>query len=103
MRIFTGNFANFFLLGIMPLLNLEMWPKLDILLKQFVTRILKLLNRISCNFIVKVDRLDTFTGNSDLIIFREHRSLMGKAILFYASCVKPIKYVYMNINDREAV
>ena len=50
-----------------------------------------------------MDRLDTFTGNSDLIIFREHRSLMGKAILFYASCVKPIKYVYMNINDREAV
>ena len=37
-----------------------------------------------------------FTGNSDKI-------LMGTNILFCASCIKTVKHVYMNLNDREAV
>ena len=47
-----------FLLGIMPLLNVEIWPKLNILLKQFVSAIpLKPLNRILWNFVVMKDKL----------------------------------------------
>ena len=47
-----------FLLGIMPLLNVENWPKLNILLKQFVSAIpLKPLNRILWNFVVMKDKL----------------------------------------------
>ena len=45
-------FHSGFILGIMPLLNLEIWPKLNIQLKQFVSATsLNALNRISCSFI----------------------------------------------------
>ena len=44
---------HLFFLGVMPLLNLEIWPKLNLLLKQFFsTTPLKLLNRILWNFVV---------------------------------------------------
>ena len=36
MCIFAENSDSIFFLGVMPLLKLETWPKLDILLKQFV-------------------------------------------------------------------
>ena len=52
MCIFAGIF-----LGVMPLSNIEFWPKLNIVLKQFV--ISKLLNRILRNFVVDKDKLCT--------------------------------------------
>ena len=43
----------FFFLGVMPLLNLEIWPKLNILLKQFVNATpLKVPNRKSWNVVI---------------------------------------------------
>ena len=54
MCTFAGNF-NFFQ-GVMPLLNLEMLPKLNILLKQFVSATpLKLLNRICETLLLMYD------------------------------------------------
>ena len=45
-----------FFLGVMPLLNLEIWPKLNTLLKRFVSAtLLKPLNIISWNFVVMKD------------------------------------------------
>ena len=41
-----------------------------------------------------------FTRNSDFIFFWENMDLN---ILFFASRVKPVEHVYMNLNDREAV
>ena len=53
MRIYTGNFDSILFLGVTPFLNLEIWPKWKIFLIQFVsTTPLKLLNRISWNFVV---------------------------------------------------
>ena len=48
MCIYTGNSDSIFFRGIMPLLNLEIWPHLNTLLKQFVSATpLKPLNRLS--------------------------------------------------------
>ena len=56
MRISTGNFDSIFFLGVTPFLNLEIWPKWKILLKQFVsTTPLKPLKRTSWNFVVMKD------------------------------------------------
>ena len=58
MRISTGNFDSILFLGVTPFLNLEIWPKWKILLKQFVSAtLLKTLNRIniSWNFVVVTD------------------------------------------------
>ena len=56
MYISTGNFDSLFSLGIMPILNLEIWPKWNILLKQFVSATpLKLLNRTSRHSVVMKD------------------------------------------------
>ena len=56
MRISTGNFVSIFFLGVSPFLHLEIWPKWDILLKQFVSATtLKPLNRITWNFVVVKD------------------------------------------------
>ena len=49
---------QFFSYGIMPLLIIEIWQKLNILLKQFSSATpLKPLHKTSCYFIVKVDIL----------------------------------------------
>ena len=49
---------QFFSYGIMPLLIIEIWQKLNILLKQFSSAApLKPLHKTSCYFIVKVDIL----------------------------------------------
>ena len=56
MCISTRNFDSIFFLGVTPFLNLEIWPKWKILLKQFVSATpLKPLNRISWNFVVMKD------------------------------------------------
>ena len=56
MCISTGNFDSIFFLGVTPFLNLEIWPKWKILLKQLVsTTPLKPLNRILWNFVVLKD------------------------------------------------
>ena len=56
MCISTGNFDSIFFLGVMPFLNLEIWPKWKILLKTVPQRTpLKLLNGISWNFVVMKD------------------------------------------------
>ena len=56
MHIFAENFDSIFFLGVKPLLNLEIWPKLNILLKQFVIATpLKLLHRVSWSFVVIKD------------------------------------------------
>ena len=53
MCIFTGNSDCIFFLRVMPLLNLEIWPKLNILLKQFVNATpLKVPNRKSWNVVI---------------------------------------------------
>ena len=53
MRISTGNFDSFFFLRVKPFLNLEIWPKWKILLKQFVSATpLKPIIRIRWNFVV---------------------------------------------------
>ena len=58
MCISTGNFDSIFFLGITSYLNLEIWPKWKILLKQFVSSTpLKLLNRIYWNFVVMKDTM----------------------------------------------
>ena len=56
MCIPTGNFVQFFSQNYALFLNLEIWPKWKILLKQFVSATpLKPLNRISWNILVKKD------------------------------------------------
>ena len=79
MCISTGNFDSIYFLGVTSFLNLEIWPKWKLLLKQFVVRQsvcqsvsqsvsqsvnpvflvsaapLKLLNRISLNFVAMKD------------------------------------------------
>ena len=56
MHISTGNFDLNFFLGVTTFLNLEIWSKWKILLKQFVSATpLKPLNGISWNFVVVKD------------------------------------------------
>ena len=56
MRISTEILIQFFFLGITPFYNFKIWPKLKILLKQFVSITpLKLIKRISWNFVVMKD------------------------------------------------
>ena len=93
------HFNSIFFIGITGYAPFELRylanMKINILLKQFVSKTpLKPLNRISCNFYIL--SICIFTGNSEKI-------LMGTNILFCASCVKTVKNVYMNLNDKEAV
>lgn len=79
--------------------------KINILQKQFVIAapIKTAHHRISWNFVVKLNTVYVciFTGKSDLILFlREHRTL---AKIYFATCVKLAKHVYINSNDKEAV
>ena len=56
MRVSIGHFDSIFFSDLRPFLNLEIWPKRKIILKQFVSATpLKPLNRISCNFVVVKD------------------------------------------------
>ena len=56
MHIYRKFWFNFFFLGIAPFVNLEIWPKWKILLKQYVRATpLILLNRITWNFVVMKD------------------------------------------------
>ena len=76
MCIFTENFDSIFFLGATPFLYLEIWPKWNILLKQFVSATpLKPLNRISWNFVVMKDimcRYAFLQKNVDLIFLRRN-------------------------------
>ena len=76
MGISTGNFDSISFLRITHLLNLEIWPKVKILLKQFVIPTpLKPLNKVSWNSVVIkyiMCRYAFFTGNADLIFLRSN-------------------------------
>ena len=99
MCIFAGIF-----LGVMPLSNIEFWPKLNIVLKQFV--ISKLLNRILRNFVVDKDKLCTCAHLQENFIwlFSKRTAIRTLAktypVLFRASCVK---WNWFSRNNREAV
>ena len=67
---FTRNFDSIFSFRIMPFLNLEIWPKWKILLKQSVSATpLKLLNRISWNLIVLKDSMCRFAFLQEMLIW----------------------------------
>ena len=103
--LFVRIYGSIVFLGIMPLLNLKYYPKWMTLLKQFVIATpVKLLNRISFKFVFKVDILCTFAYYRKFWFnfFWENIELQPN-ILFCAICVTPIKHVYVNLNDREAV
>ena len=56
MHISTGNIDSIFFFGVTTFLNLEIWSKWKILLKQFVSATpLKLLKKISGNLVVMKD------------------------------------------------
>ena len=60
----------FFFLGFTPFLNLEIWPKWKILLKQLVsTTPLKLLNRIAWNFVVMKDIMCRYAFIQEMLIW----------------------------------
>ena len=70
MCISTGNFDSIFFLGFTPFLNLEIWPKWKILLKQLVsTTPLKLLNRIAWNFVVIKDIMCRYAFIQEMLIW----------------------------------
>ena len=70
MRISTGNFDSISFLEVTPLLNLEIWPKWKILLKQFVSVTpLKPLNRISWNLVVMKDIMCRFAFLQEMLIW----------------------------------
>ena len=59
-----------FFLGFTPFLNLEIWPKWKILLKQLVsTTPLKLLNRIAWNFVVMKDIMCRYAFIQEMLIW----------------------------------
>ena len=103
-----GSFAGIFV-GIMSLLNLEIRPKLNLLLKQFVsTTADKQLNRISCNFeyfkwinCVHVHVYWQFLFDFFLRELRFYRAKIP-GTLFCANCETNSAFG-MNLNDREAV
>ena len=70
MCISTGNFDSIFFLGFTPFLNLEIWRKWKILLKQFVsTTPLKPLNRIAWNFVVMKDIMCRYAFLQEILIW----------------------------------
>ena len=70
MCISTGNFDSIFFLGVTPFLNLEIWRKWKILLKQFVsTTPLKPLNRIALNFVVMKDIMFRYAFFQEMLIW----------------------------------
>ena len=83
--ISTGNFDSILFQGILNFLNLEIWPKWRILLKQFVSATpLKLLNRDSWNFVINKDILCrcAYLQNSDLIFYGGIFKLMEALLKF---------------------
>ena len=59
-----------FFLGVTPFLNLEIWPKCKILLKQLVsTTPLKLVNRIAWNFVVMKDIMCRYAFIQEMLIW----------------------------------
>ena len=83
MCISTGNFDFIFCLGIMHFLNLEIWPKWKILLKQFVSATpLKLLNRIFWNFVVMKDIMCSYAFLQEMLIWSFYAPLEKGGILF---------------------
>ena len=70
MCISTGNFDSIFFLGVTPFLNLKIWPKWKILLKQLVSATpLKLLNRIAWNFVVMKGIMCRYEFIQELLIW----------------------------------
>ena len=62
-------FIQLFFWEFRPFLNLEIWPKFNILMKQFVKdTTLKPLSRISCNFVVDKDIQCTCAHSQKILI-----------------------------------
>ena len=70
MCISTGNFDSIFVLGVTPFLNLEIWRKWKILLKQLVsTPPLKPLNRIAWYFVIMKDIMCRYAFLQEMLIW----------------------------------
>ena len=99
------HFIHFFL-GVTARLNIEIWPKLRILLKQIVSPTpLKPLNKIYWNYVVMKDILCTCSYLLDILIWlflRTYRSKGQKYIILCKFCETGL-YRYMSLNEIEAV
>ena len=100
MRIFAGNSDSPFFLGVLPLLTLEIWRKLNLFLKQFVSATpLNPLNWISWKFVVIQNILCTcaYMYSPKFLI---QYFFLGVTPLKWWANVMPVQYLAMVLTTR---